>query len=182
MSGHRSSLRLRGYDYRTGGMYFVTICVLGRQCLLGEINNGVTRSNSVGEMVGDVCNELPRYLGVEIDAFVVMPNHVHGIITLNPVGATPRGCPSANVISPDIGQALGPAPTFSLSDVVHRFKSLTTARYRNIKGPCSGTSDKRLWQRNYYERIIRNEDELNRIREYIRFNADRWMLDQYYQP
>ena len=93
MSGHRRSLRLRGYDYRTGGMYFVTICVLGRQCLLGEINNGVTRSNTVGEMVGDVWNELPRYLGVEIDAFVVMPNHVHGIITLNPVGATPPWLP-----------------------------------------------------------------------------------------
>jgi len=173
---HRRSIRLPGYNYAQAGAYFVTVCAQNRECLFGEIVDGKMRLKDAGRMVGSVWEELPRhYAGIDIDAFVVMPNHVHGIIILRDhhvVGATPRGCPTS-------GQAQGPAPTMSLPDVVHRFKSLTTARYRQ------GVAEKgwppfcrRLWQRNYYEHVIRGEDELNRIRRYIEDNPTMWQMDR----
>ncbi|MBI2358695.1 MAG: transposase, partial [Deltaproteobacteria bacterium] len=175
---HRRSIRLKGYDYKQPGAYFVTICTQNRECLFGDIVDGTTRLNDWGQMVQSVWNELPQhYPGVDIDAFVVMPNHIHGIIVLmddHIVGATPRGCPVPGVP----GQAQGPAPTMSLADVVHRFKSLTTARFRhdviqNNWHPFHG----RLWQRNYYEHVIRNESEWDRIREYIAANPAQWDED-----
>lgn len=171
----RRSIRLKGYDYTQAGAYFVTICTQNRECLFGEIVEEEMRLNDAGQTVQSVWNELPcHYPGVEIDVFVVMPNHIHGTIVLmddHVVGATPCGC-----LVP--GQAQGPAPTMSLPDVVHRFKSLTTARFRhgvvqNNWHPFHG----RLWQRNYYEHVIRNESELNRIREYIGANPARWEED-----
>lgn len=181
MSGNRRSLRLRGYDYTLNGMYFVTICVEARQCLLGNVHDGRMHFNPIGEMVRDVWSGLPRYQGAEIDAFVIMPNHVHGIIVLNnnSVRATPCGCPYSMGASHDIGQAQGPAPTFSLFDIVHRFKSLTTTRYRQKKG--DGAIRGRLWQRNYYEHVIRNDSELDRIRQYIHNNPADWEKDQYHK-
>ena len=113
--------------------------------------------------------------GIGTDTFQIMPNHIHGIII---VGATPRGCLGN-------GRAQGPAPTvslpssLSLPDVVHRFKTMTTKRYvdgvkQNGWLPFPG----RLWQRNYHDRIIRDEDELNRILEYILENPAAWETDQ----
>lgn len=179
---HRRPIRLKGYDYTQPGAYFVTICTHNRDCLFGEIVEGAMRLNHVGEMVQTVWNELPQhYPGVNVNAFVVMPNHIHGIIVLmddHVVGATPCGCPVPGQAQGVPGQAPGPAPTLSLPDVVHRFKSLTTARFRhgvvqNNWHPFHG----RLWQRNYYEHVIRNESELNRIREYIVANPGRWDED-----
>lgn len=146
--------------------------------------------NDAGHMVQSVWNELPQhYSGVDVDAFVVMSNHIHGIIVLMDddvvVGAGPRARPD-NRESPPFdgqprgvrGQPQGVAPTMSLPDVVHRFKSLTTARFRhgvihNNWHPFHGG----LWQRNYYEHVIRNESELGRIREYIVANPGRWDED-----
>jgi putative transposase len=120
---HRRSFRLRGYDYAQAGAYFVTICTQNRKWLFGEIVDGEMRMNDVGKMVQTVWNELPQYYrDVDIDTFIVMPNHVHGILVLG-VGAGPRACPTS-------GQPQGVAPTMSLPAVVHRFKSLTTTRYR----------------------------------------------------
>ena len=89
---HRRSIRLPGYDYTACGAYFVTICTQGGACLFGEIINDQMQINDAGRMILDVWRELPAfYPGVAIDAFIAMPNHVHGIIVL--VGTTPRGCP-----------------------------------------------------------------------------------------
>jgi REP element-mobilizing transposase RayT len=108
--------------------------------------------------------------GGEIDAFVVMPNHIHGIIIL--VGAGPRACPA-------LGQPQGVAPTLSLPDVVHRFKTMTTKRYADGVEQCGWRLfPGRLWQRNYYEHIIRNEGDLDAIRRYIACNPLRWHLDR----
>ena len=165
---HRRSIRLPAYDYTQPGAYFVTICSQNRECLFGDVINGEMILNQRGEMVERTWRELAEcYPGVEVDAFVVMPNHVHGIIVL--VGAGPRACP---------GRPQGVAPTMSLPDVVHRFKSLTTTRYRTGVlqdgwQPFPG----RLWQRNYYEHVIRDEEELNRIRQYIIANPGRWEDD-----
>jgi len=183
---HRRSIRLRSYDYSLPGGYFVTICTQHRECILGKIQNRQVVLNNVGIMVKNIWNELPdKYPGVEIDQFIIMPNHIHGIIVI--VGAGPRACPgiSGNVshdpMQPSIkGQPQGVAPTcISLPDIVHRFKSYTTARYRNYVErfnwrPFQG----RLWQRNYFERIIRNDDEMNRIREYILNNPLSWEEDE----
>ena len=195
---HRRSIRLKGYDYRRAGAYFVTICTQDRAFLFGQVVHDEMQLNEAGKMVYDVWNDLPAfYPGVQTDAFIVMPNHIHGIIIL--VGADPRVCPNAGPRAcPDSGpracpgqpsvgvgpraysgQPQGGAPTLGLPDVVHRFKTMTTKRYadgvrRLGWEPFRG----RLWQRNYYEHIIRNEKSLNRIREYILTNPMRWELDR----
>jgi|SRR3989338_1623830 len=171
---HRQSMRLKGFDYSQAGAYFVTVCIQNRICLFGKIEGGEIHLNEAGYMVHRIWNELPeKYPGVEIDEFIVMPNHIHGIVVLN-VGAGPCACPDSNK-----GQPRGVAPTrLSLPDVVHRYKSFTTSEYRIgveqfnwMPFPC------KLWQRNYYEHIIRNDAEMNRIREYILNNPLQWDSD-----
>lgn len=174
---HRRSIRLRDYDYTSAGAYFVTIVTHGRKWLFGEIAAGVTRLNDAGHMAQEVWNELPiHYAGVEVDEFVVMPNHIHGVIIV--VGAGPCARPPKN------GQPQGVAPTknasvFSLPDIVHRFKTLTTKRYVDgIKQFDWRRFDGLLWQRNYFEHVIRSEESLSRIRQYILDNPARWEFDR----
>ena len=197
----RRSIRLRGYDYSQPGAYFVTICVQDRQCLFGEIVESEMRLNDAGRMVQTAWEELPRqYQGVATDEFVVMPNHVHGIIVL--VGADPRVCPSPGLTGAhrgaplqvrstwgaplQVGPRQGVTPTnieqpqqLSLPTVVQRFKTLTTKRYMDSVNhyawlPFPG----RLWQRNYYEHIIRDEESLQQIRQYVFDNPARWAFDR----
>ncbi len=190
---HRRSIRLDGYDYAESGAYFVTICTQGHLCLFGEIVDGSMRMNEAGSMVQRAWDELPsHYPGVSTDTFVVMPNHIHGIIMLTPVGAGPRACPDLrpgtcrdSSVQSQEGQPRGVAPTrgktpgMSLGDIVARFKTLTTKRYaegvrRFGWPPFAG----RLWQRNYHEHIIRNEQALNHIRQYIIENPQRRTQDR----
>ncbi|MDD3554241.1 MAG: transposase [Deltaproteobacteria bacterium] len=181
----RRSIRLKGYDYAQAGAYFVTICTQGRACLLGDVVDGDIRLNDAGRMIESVWNDLPTfYPGVATDEFVVMPNHVHGIIVIvgaapqRLVGAAPRGRPDSDD-RPYSGQPQGVAPTLSLPDVVHRFKTMTTKRYANgVKQSGWSPFAGRLWQRNYYEHIIRDGQDLDSIREYIVNNPLQWALDQ----
>ena len=158
---HRRSIRLKGYDYTLAGAYFVTFCVQNRESLFGEIIDGQMMLNEAGRMVEAVWQELSVfYPGVDTDAFVVMPNHFHGIIVLTS------------------GQARGPSPTISLPDVVHRFKTMTTKRYTDgVKNQGWTSFPGRLWQRNYYEHIIRDENALHSIRTYIENNPAQWNED-----
>ena len=169
---HRRSIRLKGYDYSQAGAYFVTICINQGLHTLGEIRNSRMYPSQSGEMVQTVWDELPlHYPGVAVDAFVLMPNHVHGIIVLQAVttgvGATTGGLPLRTGDCP-------PKP-MTLGDVVHRFKSLTTAKYRHgvIKLGWK-PFPKQFWQRNYYESIIRDEQSWNTIRGYILNNPVAW--------
>ena len=181
----RRSIRLQGYDYSQAGAYFITICTQNRECMFGEIVDGKMALNHAGNMIQTVWDEIPfHYAGIEIDEFIVMPNHIHGIITIVVVGATPRGCPG---VGQENGQAQGPAPTggtgntgtLSLGDMVHRFKTMTTKRYADgVKQSGWQSFPGKLWQRNYWEHIVRNEMELNRIREYIHTNPTQWESDQ----
>jgi REP element-mobilizing transposase RayT len=170
--GHRRrSLRLRGYNYASPGAYFVTLCTQGRACVFGNIMDAILHRTDAGGMIETAWRELPAfYPGVNIDEFIIMPNHVHGIVVL--VGAAPRGRPVS-------GQAQGPAPTtVSLSDVVQRFKTITTCRYAiGIRGLRWPSFRGRLWQRGYYERVIRDENEVHRIRRYIQENPAHWATD-----
>lgn len=170
---HRRSIRLKDYDYTNAAAYFVTIVTHDRKVLFGEITDGVMRLNEAGRMVQEVWVELPEYYaGVQDDAFVVMPNHIHGVISL--VGAGPRARPAHQ------GQPQGVAPTaMSLPDVVHRFKTLTTKRYiEGVKNFGWAAFTHRFWQRNYFEHVIRNDASLKRIRQYILDNPARWEFDR----
>ncbi len=194
---HRRSIRLKEYDYSQAGAYSITICTQNRECLFGEIVNGEMRLNDAGLMVQSIWDEIPsHYSGTETDEFVIMPNHVHGIAVI--VGAGPRACPLAQRACPlaqracplaqracldrargGRGQPRGVAPTLSLPDVVHRFKTMTTKRYTDgVKQHGWTPFPGKLWQRNYYEHIIRNENDLNRIREYIVNNPPTWKSDR----
>ena len=185
---HRRSIRLQGYDYSQAGAYFVTVCTQNRECLFGEIVNGEMLLNDAGIMVQSVWDEIPvHYPGIDVDASIVMPNHIHGIVVI--VGAAPCGRPGFDCTAPcgrpglaysQDGQARGPAPTgLSLPDVVHRFKTMTTKRYADgVKQNGWSMFPGKLWQRNYWEHIVRNEPELNRIREYIHTNPAQWELDK----
>jgi len=188
---HRRSIRLKDYDYRQEGAYFVSICTQNRLCLFGDVVDGEMVLNDAGVAIKQVFNGLPTYcLGLEIDEYVVMPNHVHVVfvLTRNDVGAGLRACPLSSKdkidkFQPDQGHPRRGAPTdegrSTLPDVVYRFKSWTTKLYsdgvkQNGWEPFPG----RLWQRNYYEHIIRNDDELNRILEYIIGNPRNWATDE----
>lgn len=147
--------------------------------MFGDILNGEMELNDAGIMVEQTWNEIPEhYPGVDVDTFIVMPNHVHGIVVLSPDVSerSPRSLGTRG--ARHIGQARGPAPTLSFPDIVQRFKSLTTARYMHgVKRAEWERFSGRLWQRNYYEHVIRNEEELGRTREYIVYNPAKWQDD-----
>lgn len=160
---HRRSIRLKGYDYKQPGAYFVTICAQDRECLFGDIVEGTLRLNDAGHMVQTTWDGLPtHYPGVGIDAFVVMPNHAHGIIVLN---------------NDFVGAGLKPARTpmkrHGLPEIVRAFKTFSSRHINQWRG----TPGVPVWQRNYYEHVIRKESELDRVREYISANPARWDED-----
>ena len=180
----RKAIRLKEYDYSSPGYYFVTICTKDRKCLFGEITDQGMGFNDAGSMVKKVWDELPIfYPNITRDVFVVMPNHIHGIIIIDSfknAGAGPRACPEhPGAID---GQPQGVAPTnqdLSLPDIVHRFKSMTTNQYiKNVKQNDWKPFNKKLWQRNYYEHVIRNDIDLEETREYILNNPKKWDLDK----
>jgi len=165
---HRRSIRLRGWDYRDSGAYFVTIAAHDRAHLFGEIVNGAMMVSDFGRIVAEEWErtaQLRPY--VRLDAFVVMPNHVHGIVwiledeTPGRGEAAPRPHPPRGVKSGSLGAIVG------------AFKSIVTRRINQIRG----TPGVPVWQRNYYERIIRNERDLNATREYVQNNPANWPTD-----
>ncbi len=216
-SHHRRSIRLRGFDYTREGAYFVTICTRERACLFGEVVDGEMRMNEAGRTAQTVWHGLPdHYPNVELDAWVVMPNHVHGIVVLvdpapvvtavgaGSVGAGSVGAGSVgagSVGAGSVGAGFKPAPTIptaghhpapmmptaadypvpapavttrhGLSEIVRAFKTFS-ARHINTWRGTPGVS---VWQRNYYEHIIRDDAALHRIRDYIATNPAHWADD-----
>ncbi len=179
---HRRSIRLKGYDYALAGAYFVTISTQDRVCVFGDVVAGVMRLNEAGRMVFNEWDTLPtRFPSVDLDAFVVMPNHIHGIIVFTTrvsVGAPLVGAQDvAPNMATDNRATTRVAPT--LGGVVGAYKSRVTVEYtRGVKTKGWPAFRRRLWQRNFYEHIIRNEASLNRIRQYILDNPARWTFDR----
>jgi putative transposase len=174
----RRSLRLRGYDYSQGGAYFVTICTESRRCVFGAIKDGQMQLNAIGTMIQRVWGGLPEhYSGLDVDEFVVIPNHLHGILVL---ACADAATPADNRQGP--GRARQePAPTgrLSLPEIVRRFKTFTSYEYRKgLSSPGSPPEGGTLWQRNFYEHVIRNERDLAAAREYIANNPLQWHLDR----
>jgi REP element-mobilizing transposase RayT len=167
---HRRSIRLPGYDYASAGFYFVTVCVRGGKCLLGKVVDGEMRLNEWGQAAWDCGQGIHEHFPhVALDAFVVMPNHVHAIVAL----AEREGQVGAQHAAPLQKSKINVA-TGSLGAVVRSFKAAVTKQINELRG-IPGTP---FWQRNYWEHIIRDEASLNRIREYIEDNPARWADDQ----
>jgi len=164
---HRRSIRLQGYDYAQTGAYFVTIVCQGRELLFGDVVDGAMVLSPYGEIARDEWRRSAAMRAeLELDAFVVMPNHVHGIVKIA----------SLEEAGADVG-AHGRAPLHrpprSLGSFIAGFKAATTKRINAARQ----TPGQPVWQRNYYERIIRDEEELNRIRQYIVDNPACWEED-----
>ena len=183
---HRQSIRLRDYDYSWAGAYFVTACVLQRKCLFGEIIDGKMILTETGRIVMATWSDIPNhYKNISLDESIIMPNHIHGIITIAEVNSGGNGRVAnpplrINATGKDLNSVeagLKPAHVekqYGLPEIIRGFKTFSSRRInvlRNNPG-CS------IWQRNYYERVIRNEQELTNAREYIVNNPLKWELDK----
>jgi REP element-mobilizing transposase RayT len=147
--------RLPEYDYSTPGLYFVTLCIHQRRHLLSRIENGRTELS----MAGDICRNLwfdllNRYTGIELDEFVIMPNHIHAIVYLPPENSS-----------------------LSLSEIIGSYKSLAAREYYDRCNSRHITPVDKFWQRSFHDCIIRNEREYEAIKEYIRLNPMNWDQD-----
>ncbi len=164
----RRYIRLPGYDYSQPGAYFVTICTHDRQCLFGNIENNLMNLNPYGEIVQSCWKDIPlHYPEVTNDVFVVMPNHVHGIIFIHDVNTDTSGQAGRSGSKPD------PTGRQPLSEIVRAFKTYS-ARKINEDRQSQGTP---IWQRSYYEHIIQGEIEYSQIGEYIIYNPSQWKMD-----
>jgi putative transposase len=212
---HRRSIRLKGYDYSQAGAYFITICTTNRQCLFGHISNGEMILNDAGKIAVDAWMQTPDIRSnVQLDAFVVMPNHIHGIIIitnrrgeshspgykevcrgeLHSPGYDMDECEQAESDSshdksnsPDNelhlcilqqGEYNSPlrSPSNNIGAIVRGYKSSVTRQVRLLD-----QSIDHIWQRNYYEHIIRDEIAYKRIADYIHTNPVIWEGDKFYQ-
>lgn len=197
---HRRSIRLPGYDYSQSGAYFVTICVNQRQCLFGDVVDGQMQLNQYGEIVADTYQWLcQHYSHLHTDEWIIMPNHFHAIMIIDhqsrlntdkPCRGVSRNAPTtnqrqnANEINhsrnaPTTNQQIDYLPNQiikpkPLGRLIGAFKTVSTKKI-NILRDSPGTP---LWQRNYYEHIIRNQNGMNNIRQYIVNNPLSWDLDQ----
>ena len=180
---HRRSIRLKGYDYSQTGMYFITICTHNRVGMFGDIERGEMILNEYGEIIKFTWFDLKNHnVNVLLDCFVIMPNHVHGIVMMmnneNPVGAGSKPAP----IKPapiKIRAGLEPAPTnHGLSEIMRQFKTFSAKRINKLRN----TPAVPVWQRNFYEHVIRDEQSLCKIQEYIINNPREWERDELFFP
>ena len=164
---NRKSTRLKEYDYSFPGWYYITICTKKFICWFGKVNNNKVIHSLLGNTAGDFFSKIPNHFkNVEIDEFIVMPNHLHGIVIINDVVGT-RDRVSLRRFG-NIGKD-------SLSLIINQYKGSVTRFARK-----NGFDDFR-WQPRFYEHIIRNDNDLHRIRTYIRNNPLKWSIDEYYK-
>ena len=175
ISRHRHSLRLPDYDYTAPGAYFITLCTWKKHCLFseiikGEINLSVFGNVAVEEWVktSDIRKE------ISTDIFVVMPNHIHGIVIINNSGdISNSGATGRSPLQATHSQIANRLAPKSLEAFVAGYKSSVTKRINKVRS----SPKQPFWQRNYYEHVIRNDHELQRVRDYIVTNPLRWEID-----
>lgn len=164
--------RLKTHDYAQAGYYFVTICVRNHQCLFGEVENEKVNLSQIGIVAQRFWRKIPKvFPNVTLDAFVVMPNHVHGIIAMY------RKCRNVAVQRSYEGNhkrmsQISPKPQ-SLSTIIRSYKSICTKTINEMQNEIYFQ-----WQPRFHDRIIRNEKELNTIREYIKNNPLKWDIEK----
>lgn len=159
-SHDRRTIRYQGYDYSSPGAYFFTICALNHLSLFGDISNikdAITsmRLNPCGKIVQETWHDLVNHIaGIRLDSFQIMPNHVHGIVII-------------------LGDELIQKPRTEFGEIIRQLKTFSARRINNFTDTPGG----QVWQRNYYERVIRDEEELEKFRNYIMDNPRRWAED-----
>jgi putative transposase len=173
---HRRSIRLRGYDYSQNGAYFITICAKSRELCF-------ERYRELQEIVKQQWEELPqRFPDLILDEFTIMPNHIHGILIVG-VGRPAENVGATLAVAQNNGagarpERAGARPAPTVGEIIGTFKSLCIHDWLTYIKENEIDTVAKFWQRNYYEHVIRNEDELNKIREYIRNNPLKWDLDK----
>ncbi len=181
---HRHSMRLEGFDYASPGYYFITICTQNRECLFGNISQGILLLNDAGEMVKkEWTNLTQRFSHILLDEFVIMPNHLHGIIYIRGDQAF-RAINNyfknhVKIIITDLIEPTSGTPKNSISRIIQGFKSISTVNYiESVRTNYCPPFEKHLWQKNFYDHIIRNMEELKEIRGYIMNNPLNWESDE----
>jgi len=168
----RKQIRLKGHDYSKSGYYFVTICTQNRKEWFGKVKSRIMQLNEFGEFAKTFWSEIPGHFDdVEIDEFSIMPNHVHGILIIE------RNMVGDAYMRPHQGNAfmhsLQDKTKMLLSKIIQQYKASVTHKINNLQ------SDLQFqWQRSFYDHVIRNENELSGIREYIQNNPLKWDLDR----
>ena len=165
---HRRSIRIPKYDYSQAGIYFITICTRNHECIFGDIIDGEIILNDFGRIVDTYWQWLDQHFSyVELDKYIIMPNHLHSIIIFNNdyYDVYRRG-----------GSRTAPTTIKRkpLGRLIGAFKTVSTKHINRIHR----TKGSIIWQRNYYEHVIRNENDLNQIRKYIIENPIRWEMDE----
>jgi len=177
----RRSIRLKEYDYSPAGAYFVTVCAKGRRCVLADIRDGNVVLSPVAEVVHQCGESVPNHFrSAKLDLFVVMPNHLHAILILNGRKGVQLNAPTKSAVHAAHARAGEQSNFYSsispgrktLSVIIRTFKAAVTTQCRQKHYHFVG------WQRNYYEHIIRDQNELNRIREYLMNNPLQWQFDR----
>ncbi|MDR2652774.1 MAG: transposase [Prevotellaceae bacterium] len=175
---HRRSIRLKGYDYSQSGLYFITICCQGKICYFGKIETCKMLLNDLGKITQQYWLEIPQHFPHAIlHEYIIMPNHIHGIIELTGVGAknvspNPNSPKSCNINNDSEAKNVSPLPrgtSQTIGSIIRGFKIGVTKQL--------GFS---IWQRNYYEHIIRNETAYQNISNYIIHNPEKWHGDKFY--
>jgi REP element-mobilizing transposase RayT len=183
---HRRSIRLKGYDYSQAGFYFVTIVTHNRACLFGEIVDGAMHLNKAGKIARQEWLLLAKRFNVRLDAFVVMPNHIHAILVILDREIKPTQAGATLVFRQNLSASSAALPTITSYDAggspLHRPAGPAPGSLGAIIGQFKSRVTKRLgcpvWHRGYYEHIIRDDDSLDRIRMYIEANPINWAIDK----
>lgn len=169
----RKETRLKHYDYRSNGYYFVTICAETREQIFGAIENDEIKLNDAGKMINLWWRKMfEKYNDISMDEYIIMPNHIHGIINI--ITGEKMGYSGEKMVTGE--NMVSPLRIFNryggLGQYVSWFKRMTTDKYiHHVKNDKWEPFNKRLWQRSYYDHIIRNEESLQKIREYIQNNV-----------
>jgi putative transposase len=180
---HRRSIRLKGYDYSQNGAYFITLCTQDRKSIFGNIVNGEMQLSPFGIIARDEwlkTSEMRK--NIEMDEFVVMPNHFHGIIVIDDLLGTGTEDLGTGTVhrAPTIEQ-FGKPTSNTIPTIIRGYKSAVTKKINTFQINAGAYNmPERIWQKNYYEHVIRNEASLGRIREYILSNPLNWKQDDYY--
>jgi putative transposase len=171
----RRTPRLKEYNYTQPGAYFVTICTHERECLFGEVKNALCTLTSEGQIVERCWLEIPRHRPyVRLDEFIVMPNHIHCIIHILPPEQSSPVVGTRLAVSENLSEGFARPVPGSLSRIIGSFKSAASREINTL----SNTQGRPLWQTRFHDRIIRDEEELSRIREYIINNPAQWEDDK----
>jgi REP element-mobilizing transposase RayT len=164
---HRQSIRLNEYNYANPNWYYVTICTKDKKCVFGKVRNGKLVLNKFGILAKDEwirTKEIRQ--NIDLDYYIIMPNHIHGIIIIESRGVMHYA--TTNEFK---------SPSQTLGSIIRGFKSTVTKRINRMRS----THGNPIWQRNYYDHIIRNEQDLFRIRKYIQLNPLKWEIDEHFR-